>query len=90
MSNIYINFFDKLANTNHDTINYMEYEMVLNNILNANLENTNDDILDIYKSYKCNRFPPIETLKNIINNSNTIDELYIVLTDYIKLADYVD
>ena len=85
MSNIYINFFDKLSTTNHDTINYLDYEIVLTNLLNSN-----EDAIYIYTSYKCNKFPPIETLKNIIDNSNNIDELYIILTDYIKLADYLD
>ncbi len=85
MSNIYINFFDKLSTTDHDTINYLDYEIVLTNILDGD-----EDALDIYSSYKCNKFPPIETLRNIIANSNTIDELYIILTDYIKLANYLD
>ncbi len=85
MSNIYINFFDKLSTLDPDTINYLDYEIVLTNIFNYD-----EDALYIYSTYKCNKFPSIETLKNMIMNTNTIDELYIILTDYIKLADYVN
>ena len=91
MSNIYITFFEKLANTNHDTINYMEYINILNELLNYNEETReNENILLMFVNFKCNKFPPIETLKNIISNSNTIDELFINISDYIKLVDYLD
>ena len=85
MSNIYNNFFEKLANTNHDTINYMEYINILNELFNSY-----EDTILMFNNFKCNKFPPNETLRNIIGNSNTIDELFINISDYIKLADYLD
>ena len=85
MSNKYITLFEKLATTNHDTINYMEYANELTELLNYN-----EEILSIFTNFKCNQFPPIETLRNIISNSNNIDTLFINISDYIKLANYLD
>ena len=57
MSNKYTTLFHKLATTDHDTINYMEYANELTELLNYN-----EEILSIFTNFKCNQFPPIEII----------------------------